>query len=717
MIQKREIYNALKKYFGYDEFRPLQYDIIKNIFAKNDSLVIMPTGGGKSICYQLPSTLLPGITIVISPLIALMKDQVDGLNANGITAAFLNSSQSQEDQAEVFHLAEKKELKILYIAPESLSMFDNFLKTLEISLIAIDEAHCISAWGHDFRPAYTSLNYLKKAFPNAALIALTATADKATREDILKQLDIPNASKFISSFDRPNLSLEVRPANDRIKQIVKFIQERPNQSGIIYCLSRKTTESIASKLQNVGINAASYHAGMDHESREKVQENFIQDNTDVICATVAFGMGIDKSNVRWVIHYNLPKNIEGYYQEIGRAGRDGLDSETILFHSYGDVIQLQNFAQDSNNAEVQLSKIERMKQYADALSCRRKILLNYFGEHIIKDCGNCDVCKNPPTFFDGTILAQKILSGIMRLQEKEPLNVVIDFLKGSRNQNILEKNYQNLKTYGVAQELAWKDLQQYMIQLINLGFCEVAFHESNHIKVTPLGKNVLFQGTKVSLTSLQDFNKKKTKQVEVIVDSSEHAALYENLRTLRRKIANEKNIAPYLVFGDAALRDMQKKLPLTISEFLEVSGVGQKKADTYGEAFISEIKKYVEENNIEIKKVLVTVNPKKKKEKKKREKGGTYKTSYELYEQGYSIDQIAEQRNLAKTTILGHLLKMYEMGFKLNLSDFITDEELSKVKKAKKEIENPIGLKDYYTFLNEELSYSKIRIGLAVLEK
>ena len=445
-----EILHAkLKENFGFEKFRSNQETIINTILSGQDTLAIMPTGGGKSICFQLPALVLPGITIVISPLIALMKDQVDSLKTNGISACYINSSQSSQEQQYYIDNLKSNNFKLVYIAPESLSYLDVAFNELTISLIAIDEAHCISSWGHDFRPAYTNLGYLKSRFPSTPVLALTATADKATRTDIIKQLNLKNPKTFVASFDRANLSLEVRPALDRVKQIIDFVEKKPNESGIIYCLSRKTTEELADKLQKKGIKAKAYHAGLENKLRAETQDEFINDDCQVVCATIAFGMGIDKSNVRWVIHYNLPKNIEGYYQEIGRAGRDGLAAETVLFESYADVIQLQKFASEGLNADVQLAKLERMKQYADALSCRRKILLSYFGELVTENCGNCDICKNPPVFFDGTILAQKALSAITRLQESEPLAVIVDFLRGSKNAYIYEKNYQMLKTYGI----------------------------------------------------------------------------------------------------------------------------------------------------------------------------------------------------------------------------------------------------------------------------
>ncbi|MDO6802821.1 DNA helicase RecQ [Wenyingzhuangia sp. 1_MG-2023] len=696
------LHKTLKDYFGYDQFRPLQKEIITSILNGDDNLVIMPTGGGKSICFQLPALLLKGLTLVISPLIALMKDQVDALNANGISAAYVNSSQSSSENTEIMEQVKSGSIKLLYLAPESLTFFEQLSQVTEISLIAVDEAHCISSWGHDFRPAYTQLSFLKKRLPNTPLVALTATADKATREDIANQLDIANAKRNISSFNRANLSLEVRPAQDRVKQIVDFVKSRPQESGIVYCLSRKQTEQLAERLQKSGYKAAAYHAGLPAEIRSKTQENFIHDTTPIICATIAFGMGIDKSNVRWIIHYNLPKNIEGYYQEIGRAGRDGIDSETILFHSYADVIQLQKFAENSGNKEVQLAKLERMRQYAEATSCRRNILLSYFGEMATEKCGNCDVCNHPPTFFDGTVVAQKVLSGIYRLQENEPLNVVVDFLRGSQNATIVEKNYQQLKTYGVARDIAWKDLQQYVVQLVNQGFCEIAFHENNALKLNDLSKEVLFNSMKVSLTKPIDFVKVDEKTPQKA--SSPKNNLFERLRVLRLELATAKKVPAYVVFSDATLQEIAKERPVTDEEFLAISGVGKQKLEDYGFDFITEIIQFNKE------KVVKPV-------KKKRGKSATHLETYDLYKKGLSIEEIAQERGLNVNTIQSHFVKLYNEGIQVNLNDFVSEKEIEAVREAKTKVENPNALKSYYEYFNEQLDYAAIKMALVVIDK
>ena len=698
-MEKSRLINTLKEYFGYDSFRPLQEKIITSVFQGRDNLVIMPTGGGKSICFQLPALLLPEITLVISPLIALMKDQVDGLTANGIPAAFLNSSQTESQQQDIFKKIDKRELKLLYVAPESLQVIDRFLSNGKVSLIAIDEAHCISSWGHDFRPAYTQLGYLKKRFPDTPVIALTATADKATRQDICNQLNIPNAEKHIASFDRKNLSLEVRPGIKRFEQIEKFISQRKNESGIIYCLSRKTTEELASKLSAKGYEAEAYHAGLSHDERIRIQDDFINDHSKIICATIAFGMGIDKSNIRWVIHYNMPKNMEGYYQEIGRAGRDGLASDTLLFHSYADVVQLQKFASDSGNSEVQLAKLDRMKQYSESLTCRRKILLNYFGELKQEDCGNCDICRNPPKFFDGTIIAQKALSCIYRLKEHEPLTMVIDVLRGAQNEAVFSKNYHGLKTFGIGKDTSWQHWQNYLIQLINLGYIEIAFHRKNNLRLTEIARNVLFEGEKVQLAKVPE-RKAILKNTEKVSTGTTNS-LFEKLRELRLKIAREEGIPAYLIFNDASLKEMEKERPMTDEEFIQINGVGRKKMQDYGYQFIKEIIAFSKE----------------KRTQKKKKKGNTYKITLELYKEGLSVEEISKKRELAITTIYSHLAKLYTNGEDIDMSRFVDKNDIASVKKAREVLDNPESLKPYYEHFEESLDYWTIRCALAVLEK
>ncbi len=688
---------TLKQYFGYDSFRAEQQSIIESVLSKKDNLVIMPTGGGKSICFQLPALLFKGVTLVVSPLIALMKDQVDGLKANGIAAAYFNSSQTPDEHQDIFEAIHHSKIKLLYVAPESLSQLEHVVNEQYISCIAIDEAHCISSWGHDFRPSYQQLGFLKAKLPNTPIIALTATADKATREDIINQLRIPHAEQSISSFDRKNIELEVRPANDRVSQIIKFIRSKPNEAGIVYCLSRKSTEQLAEKLQLNGIKATTYHAGLPFEKRNKAQEDFIFDKTQVVCATVAFGMGIDKSNVRWVIHYNMPKNIEGYYQEIGRSGRDGLPAYALLFHSYADVIQLRKFAEGTTNFDVQVAKLDRMKQFSEATTCRRKILLSYFGELLSKNCGNCDVCKNPPELFNGTIIAQKALSTITRLRESEATGTVIDVLRGARNAAIVDKKYDTIKTHGIGKDISWQDWQHYIIQLINQGFCEIAFHKNNALRLTEFSKKVLFENELLELTKPVIHTKKETKKKSVKKPISH--TLFERLRLLRQQIALEENIPAYLVFNDATLKEIERERPMSDEEFLSISGVGQRKLEVYGTVFINEVKAFIASKKVT------------------KKKSDTHRVTYELYKEGLSIDEIAEQRQLKSTTIYSHIAKLWSEGKTIDIYDFISKSEVNSVKIAKQELQSPDGLKPYFEHFNEQLDYFKIRLALSIIAK
>jgi ATP-dependent DNA helicase RecQ len=493
----------------------------------------------------------------------------------------------------------------------------------------------------------------------------------------------------------------VRPANDRVLQILKFIRSKSSEAGIIYCLSRKSTEQLAEKLQQNGINAAAYHAGLNFENRTQTQEDFIFDKKQVICATIAFGMGIDKSNVRWVIHYNMPKNIEGYYQEIGRCGRDGLNANAILFHSYSDVIQLRKFMSGASNEDVQVAKLERMKQFSEATTCRRKILLSYFGELLAENCGNCDVCKNPPQFFDGTIIAQKALSVITRLNESEATGIVIDVLRGAHNAAIIDKGYDQLKSHGVGAEISWRDWQQYIIQLINQGFCEIAFHKNNALQLTSFSEKVLFEKEKVYLTKPVEFQKQEVEEKKSKVGKTKNDSLFERLRKLRHEISLAENIPAYLVFNDATLKEMERARPLCEADFLEISGVGQRKLEVYGEDFIAEILAFSKE----------------KKTKTKTKKKDTHKVTFELYKEGLSIDEIADKRNLKSTTIFSHLAKLYADGENIDIEKFVTNEEVEIIRKAKEKLENPPALKPYYEYLNAEIEYFKIRLALTIIEK
>ena len=599
--------NILKRYFGFDSFRPLQEDIIGNILAGHDVVVLMPTGGGKSLCYQVPALMREGTTVVISPLISLMKDQVEGLRANGVPAAALNSMNDEAESARVRAACLRGELKLLYISPERLMLeLPYLIRDMKVSLFAVDEAHCISQWGHDFRPEYAQLGLLRQTFPDVPIVALTATADRLTREDIQKQLALSDPVVFISSFDRPNLSLDVKRGyqkKDKDRAILELVARHPDDCGIIYCLSKKTTESVAEMLRGHDIAAVAYHAGLPTEERERAQDDFIHDRVQVVCATVAFGMGIDKSNVRFVIHYNLPKSIEGFYQEIGRAGRDGLPAETVLFYSLGDLVQLSKFAQESGQREINMEKLRRMQEYAESDVCRRRILLNYFGEHTDGDCGNCDVCKNPPQRFDGSVLIQKALSAVIRTGEHVGMQMLIDILRASGRAELLERGYDKLKTYGAGRDLSYKEWKEYIYQMIQLGYMEIDYAAERVLRMTPLGRRVLYGEQKAQLVIYREPDELtrpvrrgerkssfKAQPIRPIRSASTDETLLDSLRQLRKQIAEREHTPAYIIFSDDSLEDMVEKKPVTLDQFSDIRGVGQIKLDRYGKVFVALIR-------------------------------------------------------------------------------------------------------------------------------
>ena len=696
--------NILKKYFGYDNFRPQQEEIIGNVAAGKDVLVLMPTGGGKSVCYQVPALMLDGICIVISPLISLMKDQVDALRSNGISAAFLNSSQTFAEQQAILEACYKKEIGLLYVSPEKLiSELQMITQMARPSMFAIDEAHCISSWGHDFRPEYTQLGLLRERFSHVPFIALTATADKVTRKDIIKQLNLKAPEVFISSFDRKNLSLDVRigvKTKQKLQEIAEFIDRRKDKSGIVYCLSRNNCQDVAEALRNYGINAGFYHAGMSADERAKIQEAFINDELQVVCATIAFGMGIDKSNVRWVIHYNLPKNMEGYYQEIGRAGRDGLPSETILYYNYADLTMLNKFAAESAQAEINLEKLKRIQHYAEADLCRRKILLNYFSESLDKNCGNCDVCKNPRKHFDGTVLVQKALSAIVRTGEKEGASMIIDVLRGSRKAELLDAGYDKLKTHGAGSEIGAIDWQRYLMQMLNLGIIEMAYDENFALKLTKTGSEILFGRQKAELTVLQPLVKaeKAVEQKRTPIINQEEE-LFNRLRAVRRQFAMEEDVPAYIVFSDATLLEMAREKPLTADEMLEVSGVGEHKFNKYGQVFLDTIINFL------------GAGPPKK------QKGDTYQDTLALLKQGLSPSQVAEKRALHETTVYSHIAYLYLNHKIRSIGSLVSDKEVALVKDAIEKTGESKAMKPIFDYLKEEIPYPKIRLALAVIER
>lgn len=596
----------LKSYFGYDSFRPMQEEIIKNVIQKKDSLVLMPTGGGKSICFQLPALMLEGTAVVISPLISLMKDQVEALRANGIMAATLNSGNDEATDRVIREQCKQGKIKLLYISPERFMTEIVWIgQIMTVSLFAIDEAHCISQWGHDFRPEYVHLGVLHERFADVPIIALTATADKTTKADIIDKLNLRDPQIFVSSFDRPNLSLDVRrgySSKEKFNTIMDIIERHPYESGIIYCLSRKETERLAEKLRHEGVAVGAYHAGLSMEERNSIQEDFIKDKIDVVVATVAFGMGIDKSNVRFVIHNNLPKSIESFYQEIGRGGRDGLPTETVLFYNIRDLITLRSFADESGQSELNNEKLNRMQEYAEAQVCRRRILLNYFGEVSDHDCGNCDVCNNPPQHFDGTIIVKKALSAIMRTKQHVGFTTTIDILRGTMSADVVANRYDLLKTFGVGHDVPARDWRDYLLQMLQMGFIEIAYTEDKHLKITELGREALFGDKKVELAMIrrEDRRKKKIKQEQQELPmqysnagKTEDPDLFRVLRKLRQNIAEENNWPAYVVMSDKTLHALATEKPTTLNAFSNIYGIGEYKLKTYGKRFVDVIKNYL----------------------------------------------------------------------------------------------------------------------------
>ncbi|MCK9378103.1 MAG: DNA helicase RecQ [Syntrophobacterales bacterium] len=709
--------NFLKTHFGFDQFRPWQAEIIRHVIAQKDAFVLMPTGGGKSLCFQFPALKMPGVTLVISPLIALMKDQVDALQANGIPAAFINSTLTRAEIDQIQTDALKGRIKILYAAPERLILpeFQLFLKQITVSLLAIDEAHCISEWGHDFRPEYRNLKMLRNLFPHVPALALTATATQKVREDIIGQLNLEKAKIFISSFNRPNLTYAVLPQKNSYGQLINIFRDHPDQAAIVYCFSRKDTESLAEQLCEEGFKALPYHAGLESETRRTNQEKFIRDEVQIIVATIAFGMGIDKPDVRLVIHYHLPKSIEGYYQETGRAGRDGLPSDCILFYSYADTMKQQFFIRQIENERLRQNasqKLDQMVQYCELATCRRSHLLAYFGEdHQPEICGGCDICLSPPEEIDATIITQKIMSAMVRTGQRFGTNYVIDLLLGAKNKKIIEREHHKLSVYGIVDDFSKEDLRFITSQLLSRGLITKNGDGYPGLQLSPRGHDFLKQREAIHLRKLKSIT--KLSHPSGAVEDGYDRELFEKLRLLRKTIADDQEVPPFVVFGDLALRQMALYLPQSAENFSRISGVGEAKLKQYGATFTEAIQTYAQENNLPEKKV-----PVKKSATPRRPQalGSTHLETQKLVQKKMSVAEIASQRGLTCATIAAHLEKLVSAGAQIDLGYLRpSDENFAKIKAAF-EKSGGMSLSPVQKMLGEQFSYEELRLARLFLK-
>lgn len=718
-FSESDLLAALKRHFGYSSFRAHQLEIISDVLAGKDVFALLPTGGGKSLCFQLPAVLRDGLTVVVSPLIALMKDQVDQLKESGIAATFLNSSLTPDESRARLRGLHNGAFKLLYVAPERL-MLSGFLEDLKKwrpSLLAIDEAHCISEWGHDFRPEYRQLPTVRQQLPEAAVIALTATATERVRADIVQSLRLRDPGIHVGSFNRENLMYRVVSRSDAYAQVLKFLRERKNESGIIYCQSRKTTESLAADLAADGIPALPYHAGLTAEDRTRNQDKFLRDEARVVCATIAFGMGINKSNVRFVIHRDLPKNIEGYYQETGRAGRDGLPSECLLLFNAGDVVKHSRFIDekpDANEKNIARAQLNQIVHYAESAECRRAHLLRYFGEIFPhENCGACDNCLAPRERWDATIPSQKLLSCVYRIRERSGFAMglahVVNVLMGSKSEKIRELKHDELSTYGIGKDLAKEEWQVIGRELIRLGFLRQNEQRMNVLELTEEGRAALKNRTAIQLTK-QTVEKKKAKLGGEIECDEE---LFEELRTLRRKIADERAVPAYVIFSDATLRHMAREYPTDFDAFGRIPGVGAQKLTEFAAAFTEVVREYLATHGPKQFDRLFDEVPRIRSAPRAND---TVRETLRLYRAGQSVAEIAALRGLVETTILGHFAIAISAGEQIEISDFVSPLDEKKIRAALAKFPGD-ALAPVKEALGEKFTYGQIRLVAALAQR
>lgn len=743
----------LKRYFGYDEFRPLQREVIACALERRDALVVMPTGGGKSLCYQIPALAQNGLTLVVSPLIALMKDQVDALKANGVAAEFINSTLSYDEMRGIQTAAQKGAVKILYLAPERLALpaFQAFLDTLKISLVAVDEAHCISEWGHDFRPDYRSLGGLRRSMPHTPFIALTATATEQVRQDIVAQIGLSNPQAFIASFNRANLNYEVRPKRNAFDAVCELLRKHRDESAIIYCFSRKDTEELAAQLRNAGFDALPYHAGLEDDERRRNQERFIRDQTPIIAATIAFGMGIDKPDVRLVVHHNLPKTIEGYYQETGRAGRDGLPSDCVLFYSYGDKIKQDFFInQIEDEAERQNAqrKLAQVIEFCELHACRRRYLLDYFGESDAHppNCGACDNCLAPTEEFDATVIAQKILSAVIRTGQRFGITYVSLVLRGSRNKRVIERGHDNISVYGIVNDYSDEDIKGIAAALLERGLLRKNDGDYPTFSVTPEGRRFLNDRESLTLTrrmDVEDTRRATAAAAQSAAPADYDAELFQELRARRTQIASRRGVPPYVVFGDVTLRQMAAYLPQNRDSLAKIHGVGSVKLDQYGDEFLAVITEYAQARGLAarmpntqtgferqpsaIRSRLARLGietPEDGQSSAEEQiqnpsvalKESTYGRTRRLLAQGFSIEQAAEERDLSANTIVAHIESLVQNGISVDLLPHLPPEERIERIKAAFELGGiDTALAPVKKALGDDCSYVEIKLVRAFL--